>query len=74
MISGRLDQRSWEGPNGERRSRVEIVVEDFNFIGGTARDNGGYNNNQPATANNESAEFVPEDVPEDGIDLSEIPF
>ena len=34
LVSGRLDQRSFEGKDGVRRSRVEIVVEDFNFTGG----------------------------------------
>lgn len=28
VVSGRLDQRSWETPEGERRSKVEIVAED----------------------------------------------
>ena len=40
LVSGRLDQRSWEDKNtGQKRSRVEIVVEDFNFIGN--RNTGG---------------------------------
>ena len=39
LVSGRLDQRSWEDKNGGgKRSRVEIVVEDFNFIGSANRD------------------------------------
>ncbi len=42
MVSGRLDQRSWEDQStGQKRSRVEIVVEDFNFIGGGQQGNGG---------------------------------
>ena len=28
LVSGRLDQRSFEGKDGVKRSRVEIVVED----------------------------------------------
>jgi single-strand DNA-binding protein len=27
-ITGRLDQRSWETPDGEKRSKVEIVADD----------------------------------------------
>ena len=34
LVSGRLEQRSWEDKEGQKRSRVEIVVEDFNFVGG----------------------------------------
>ncbi len=28
VVSGRLDQRSWETPEGERRSKVEIVADE----------------------------------------------
>lgn len=33
LVSGRLDQRQWE-QDGQKRSKVEVVVENFNFIGG----------------------------------------
>ena len=32
LVSGRLEQRSWEDKEGQKRSRVEIVVEDFNLL------------------------------------------
>jgi single-strand DNA-binding protein len=28
LVSGRLDQRSWETPQGERRSKVEITADE----------------------------------------------
>lgn len=28
-ITGRLDQRSWETPEGEKRSKVEVVADDI---------------------------------------------
>jgi single-strand DNA-binding protein len=28
MVAGRLEQRSWETPEGERRSKVEIVADE----------------------------------------------
>lgn len=28
MVSGRLEQRSWESPDGEKRSTVEIVADE----------------------------------------------
>ncbi len=74
LVSGRLDQRSWEDKtSGQKRSRVEVVVEDFNFIGGNDRDGGGRANNTPSAAVEEEPEVVPDDVP-DEVDLSEIPF
>ena len=41
IVSGRLDQRSWEDKNtGQRRSRIEVIVEDFSFIGGSSSAGG----------------------------------
>ena len=80
LVSGRLDQRSWEDKTtGTKRSRVEIVVEDFNFTGAANRDNGSsYSNNFGASSTASSApaaeESIPDDIPEGDIDLSEVPF
>ena len=80
LVSGRLDQRSWEDKNGGgKRSRVEIVAEDFNFLGGP-RDGGSANNsysNTPhSSSSNESnsSEEIPDDIPDGEIDLKDIPF
>ncbi len=83
LVSGRLDQRSWEDKNtGQKRSRVEIVVEDFNFTGPANNDrnnNGGYNGSNfgGGSAAKEEAAPAEEAAPvdeEEPIDLSEIPF
>lgn len=89
LVSGRLEQRSWEDKaTGQKRSRVEIVVEDFNFLSDGNRDNstnnsayggesyggGNYTNDSNGAGNASSGEVVPEDVPEEPIDLSEVPF
>ncbi len=72
LVSGRLDQRSWEDKNdGKKRSRVEIVVEDFNFTGAA--------NNRDAGSSFQSADVepsndIPDDIPEGEIDLSDVPF
>lgn len=72
LVSGRLDQRSWEDKNtGQKRSRVEVVVEDFNFLTGMER---GDNSSKGADAAAAEPEVVPDDIPEEPIDLSEIPF
>ena len=76
LVSGRLDQRSWEDKNGGgKRSRVEIVVEDFNFVGGPRGEGGNsssLNSNSSIAA--DSSSEIPDDVPEDEIDLSDVPF
>ena len=78
LVSGRLDQRSWDDQNtGQKRSRVEIVVEDFNFIGGEQRDGGGsYGGGNAASSNAAPAapEVAPTDIPDEEIDISDIPF
>lgn len=74
LVSGRLDQRSWEDKNsGQKRSRVEIVVEDFNFLSGVDRE-GGSHRSEEHIDNAPVDDIVPEDIPDEPIDLSEIPF
>ena len=75
LVSGRLDQRSWEDKEThQKRSRVEIVVEDFNFTG-APRDNGGTGSFGGASAVNESVpNDMPDDIPDGEIDLSDVPF
>ncbi len=71
LVSGRLSQRSWEDKNGGgKRSRTEIVVEDFNFIGAPNSRDGGSTSTSNATS---QASDIPDDIPEE-IDLSEVPF
>ena len=87
LVSGRLEQRSWEDKNsGQKRSRTEIVIEDFSFIGNGGGGNGGngggnYSSNRGASKNAEAeadvdmgSDVVPDDVPDDQINLDEIPF
>ena len=78
MVSGRLDQRSWEDKEGQKRSRVEIVVEDFNFVGGGNASGGGSGRSTSADNTDNSSsnapDIAPDDISDDPIDLSEIPF
>lgn len=71
MVCGRLDQRSWEDKEGQKRSRVEIVVEDFNFM-----SNGGKASSGSDTGGSMSGaqDVAPTDISDDPIDLSDIPF
>ena len=73
LVSGRLDQRSYEDKDGNKRQAVEVVVEDFNFVGG-GRGEGGNAPTGNAPSNNRSKDVVIEDIDDKPIDLSEIPF
>lgn len=84
LVSGRLSQRSWEDKTGNKRYNVEIVVEDFNFLGGGRAENsgeggqGGYAPVQSVSVSAPApapvpAASVPEDIP-DEVNLDEVPF
>jgi len=80
LVSGRLEQRSWES-EGQKRSKVEVVVEDFNFVGGS-NDGGGFSNSSSDDNSQASAptpkpakkDVSVEDVESEPINLDDIPF
>lgn len=81
LVSGRIEQRSWDDKTtGQKRSRVEIVVEDFSFLSGGDNAGGGSRGSygdSPRTSAKPAAteEVVPEDMPDDdAINLDDIPF
>lgn len=78
LVSGRLEQRSWEDKeSGQKRSKVEVIVEDFNFID----SRGGETASQPEAAAvsktksaKQSNDVVIEDIGDEPINLDDIPF
>lgn len=77
LVSGRLDQRSWEDKEtGGKRSKIEVIVEDFNFV--DSQGGGGGDFSAPRSSNSSSKktneEPAVEDIDDKPIDLSEIPF
>lgn len=82
LVSGRLSSRSWE-QDGQKRSKVEVVVEDFNFIGGQGGDGAGGGSFKPSSSaaptpkadtKKKDEDVVIEDIDDEPVDLSEIPF
>ena len=49
LVSGRLDQRSYEDKDGNKRTVSECIADDVQFLGGPRRDNapGGYDDDYP---------------------------
>ena len=82
LVSGRLEQRSWDDKStGAKRSRVEVVVEDFNFLGGNGDSgtSGGSRSkagDEPMDGVDAEPEIVPDDIPADEgeVKLDDIPF
>ena len=72
LVSGRLEQRSYDDKDGNKRQAVEVIVEDFNFTGGRG-DNAPSSSSEPTTTS-KSNDVVIEDIDDKPIDLSEIPF
>ena len=76
LVSGRLDQRSWD-QDGQKRSKVEVVVEDFNFVGGGEGGGGSYSgggSSDEKSSSSKKDDVVVEEIDDKPIDLSEIPF
>jgi len=77
LVSGRLDQRSWE-QDGQKRSKIEVIVEDFNFVGGGEGGGGAAAGSRPAPSPSKSAgkkdDVVIEDITDEPINLDDIPF
>lgn len=76
LVSGRLDQRSWE-QDGQKRSKVEVIVEDFNFVGGGNDMGGGGSASRQSSggSSKKSEDVVIEDIKDDEeINLDDIPF
>jgi len=50
LVEGRLTQRSWETPDGQKRSKHEVVADRVQFLGGRR---GGEPAEEPAPASGE---------------------
>ena len=84
-VEGRLQTRSWDGKDGQKRSRTEIVADNMIMLdGGQAAGAGNSNSfNRPAPAATSPAGPAPasaatEELPviqqEDDINVEDIPF
>lgn len=72
MMEGRLKLDQWEGQSGEKRSKLSVVLESFQFIGGASggssnpnspkRDTGSGQSSAPVHDSGDSSDFD-EDVP-----------
>ena len=70
-IEGRLQQRSWQDQNGQKRNTVEIVVENFQFLSGGQQTEGQGAQSEPASEQSFPAD--PDSAPSHFSDES-IPF
>ncbi len=70
-IEGRLQTRDWEGQDGVKRYRTEIIAENMVMLGGR-NDSAGFSAGSSAPAPTESS--APAPAADDEIKLEDIPF
>ena len=76
-IEGRIQTRSWEGQDGKKNYRTEIVLENFQFgpkatgMGGGAPKQGG---DSEAPQKDAPADLDTIEYPDEEINLEDIPF
>lgn len=79
LIEGRLQTRSWEGQDGQKRYKTEIVAEQFQ-LGPKGQQNGGgsqssqSNTGQSSGQKGQNTNMPTINADEDEINLEEIPF
>lgn len=70
-VEGRIQNRSWDGPDGQKRYRTEIVVENFQFgpkgsgSGGSYESNGSKKEELPQAEEIDTIEYPAEEASED---------
>lgn len=72
-IEGRLQTREWDGPDGAKRNRTEIVAENMVMLSGP-QQGGGSPFAKSATVPTSMMQDEPSASPDDEIKLEDIPF
>ncbi|GAC1658499.1 MAG: hypothetical protein NVS9B1_18500 [Candidatus Dormibacteraceae bacterium] len=68
-VEGRLQTRSWEGQDGQKRRATEVIANDVQFL----EPRSGAGNGMPAAAAADDLPGMAEEMPRD-VDPDEIPF
>ena len=75
-VEGRLQTRSWEGQDGAKRYKTEIVAENVIVLGGKSAMGNDYEfaKNNDSSSPKEPAKKATKKTDSDEIDIEEIPF
>ena len=65
FVEGRLQTRSWEDRDGNKRYTTEVVAQTIQFLGGGARGGGGFDDVPPPPSDRDGPGM--DDLPEDDI-------
>lgn len=73
LVEGRLKTDSWTSQAGEKRSKLKVVLENFQFLGGRSDENGDRSGYQSAPPASSSTDTKPGDYESKDMD-EDIPF
>ncbi|HMS92221.1 MAG TPA: single-stranded DNA-binding protein [Candidatus Saccharibacteria bacterium] len=77
LVVGRLQTRNWEGQDGAKKQRTEIVATDINFVdraGESMDTDAPYNSDKGKQDKSKKDDAPIEDMGEGEINLDDIPF
>ena len=74
MVEGRLKLDQWESNEGQKRSKLGVVLENFQFLGSRDDNQEGYENSSPPErGQSNTTDTTPADQNEDALD-QDVPF
>jgi single-strand DNA-binding protein len=76
-VEGRIESRSWDTPDGQKKYKTEIIVENFQFGPKQGSTGGGsYTPKENASSKSSPSEDVGSEIkyPEEEINIEDIPF
>ena len=74
MVEGRLKLDQWESNEGQKRSKLGVVLENFQFLGSRDDNQEGYESSSPPErGQSNTAGTIPADQNEDTLD-QDVPF
>ena len=67
FIEGRLEYSTWENQEGQKRNKLEVVIENFQFLGGGKSEGGGGGGQR-------SGGGAPKKAQQEEVDYGDVPF
>lgn len=74
FVEGRLQSRSWDAPDGQKRSTIEVIAMNVQFLRGAAKERDLQAAEAPGAAKEEIPEIQLEEMPEASKPAEEAPF
>ena len=72
LVEGRIETRNWEGQDGAKRNKTEIIADNVIVLGGRGSDTSSYSKPEAKPAAYSAPSKAPANNEE--IDIEEIPF